>query len=77
MGRKQFAVLMFFAKASVGTCAALPARRKRAGPSSTVFIALQRGFVFRYEWSSPTATIAFYANGSLEKGSLFRAREQP
>ena len=50
-------------------CAALPARRKRAGPSSTVSTALKRGLVSRYEWSSPTATIAFYANGSLGKGA--------
>jgi hypothetical protein len=36
--------------------------RKQAGPSSAVSIVLKRGLASRYEWSSPTVTIAFYAN---------------
>ena len=46
-------------------CAALSALRKQAGPSSTVFTALKHGSASRCALSSPTATIAFYANGSL------------
>src|SRR5205823_1258497 len=49
--------------ASAVMCAALLAHRKRVVPSSTVFTALKHGSASRCALSSPTATIAFYANG--------------